>query len=205
MQWPDWTKDVVFMLLGGAGTAIWFFMRRRAERTPVFENIHKAEKLLSLHKELGAAGCTVSDLKNLEATLMGRAEAAKALSASYEEEARQVRELEFNGALTQHEMNTAAARAYERSEGRLQEVIEQFKKFYSPEDAEQFDDAQGAWREYQLKNASFLAARYEGGTIQPLIYSSALESAAVARIVELEAELKYMQDTLVPFSERGAF
>lgn len=202
MQWPDWTKDVVLMLLSGAGTALWFFMRRRAERTPVFENIHKAEKLLSLHKELGAAGCTVSDLKNLEATLMGRAEAAKVLSASYEEEARQVRELEFNGALTQYEMNTAAARAYQRSEGRLQEVIEQFKKFYSPEETEQFEKAQEAWREYQLKNASFLAARYEGGTIQPLIYSSALESAAVARIVELEAELKYMQDTLVAFSER---
>ena len=182
MQWPDWTKDVVLMLLSGAGTALWFFMRRRAERTPVFENIHKAEKLLSLHKELGAAGCTVSDLKNLEATLMGRAEAAKVLSAYYEEEARQVRELEFNGALTQYEMNTAAARAYQRSEGRLQEVIEQFKKFYSPEETEQFEKAQEAWREYQLKNASFLAARYEGGTIQPLIYSSALESAAVARI-----------------------
>ena len=53
MQWPDWTKDVVLMLLSGAGTALWFFMRRRAERTPVFENIHKAEKLLSLHKEGG--------------------------------------------------------------------------------------------------------------------------------------------------------
>lgn len=205
MQWPDWTKDVVLLLLGGAGTAVWFFWRRRAEQTPVFENIQKAEKLLSLRKELDAAGCTVSDLKNLEAILMGRAEAAKELSASYEEEARQVRELEFNDALTQYEMNTAAARTYQRSEGRLQAVIEQFKKFYSPEEAAQFDEAQCAWREYQLKNASFLAARYEGGTIQPLIYSSVLESAAVARIVELEAELKYMQDTLVPFAERDAF
>lgn len=205
MQWPDWTKDVVLVLLGGAGTVIWFFWRRKAEQAPVFQNIQKAEKLLSLKKELDATSYTVSDLKNLEESLMGRAEVAKILSASYEEEARQVRGLEFNGAMTQYEMNIAAARAYQRAEGRLQAVIEKFKKFYSPEEAVQFDEAQGAWREYQLKNASFLAARYEGGTIQPLIHASALESAAVARIVELEAELKYMQDTLVPFAERDAF
>ena len=204
MQWPNWIKDVVLLILGGVGTAIWFFWRRKAEQAPVFESIQKAEKLLSLRKELDATSYTINDLKNLEDVLMGRAEVAKILSESFEEGARQVRELELNEAMTQSEMNMAATRAYQRAEGRLQTVVEQFKTFYSPDEIMQFDEAQGAWREYQLKNASFLAARYEGGSIQPLIHASALEAAAIARVVELEAELKYMQDTLVPFAERDA-
>ena len=203
MQWPDWTKDVVLLLLGGAGTALWFFWRRKAEQAPVFENIQKAEKLLSLKKELDATSYTVKDLKNLEDSLMGRAEAAKILSESYEEEANRVRELELKNAMTQSEMNIAAAQAYQRAENRLLDTIEKFKAFYSPDEVLNFDEAQSAWRNYQMKNASFLASRYEGGTIKPLIYASALESAAVARIVELDAELKYMQDTLVPYAERS--
>jgi hypothetical protein len=52
VQWPDMLKDVVLLLLDGIGTAVWFFWRRKAEQAPVFENIQKAEKLLSLRKEL---------------------------------------------------------------------------------------------------------------------------------------------------------
>jgi uncharacterized protein YecT (DUF1311 family) len=204
MQWSEWAKDVVLLLLGGAGTALWFFWRRKAEQAPVFENIQKAEKLLSLRRELDSTNYTVADLKNLEDVLMGRAEAAKELSLSYEEEARQLRELESRGAMTQQDMNVAASRAYQRAEGRLEEVISQMKDFYSPEQCQQFDEANAAWREYQKKNAKFLASRYEGGSIQPLIRASALEGVAIARIVELEAELKFMKDTLVPFKERDA-
>lgn len=50
MQWSDILKDVVFFILGGIGTALWFFCRRQVEQTPVFENIQKTEKLLSLRK-----------------------------------------------------------------------------------------------------------------------------------------------------------
>lgn len=80
MQWPDMLKDVVLLLLGGIGTAVWFFWRRKAEQAPVFESIQKAEKLLSLRKELDNTNYTVEDLKSLEDALMGRAEVAKELS-----------------------------------------------------------------------------------------------------------------------------
>jgi len=73
----DWIKDVVLLVLGGIGTAIWFFWRRKAEQTPVFENIQKAEKLLGLQRELDKTNYTIDDLKKLEYILMGRAEVAK--------------------------------------------------------------------------------------------------------------------------------
>jgi hypothetical protein len=55
-----------------------------------------------------------------------------------------------------------------------------------------------AWRDYQLKYAEFVASQYKGGSIHPLIYASALESLTIARIVELETELKRSKDLSVP-------
>ena len=52
MQWPDMLKEVMLLLLGGIGTAVWFLLRRKAEQASVFGNLQKAEKLLSLRKEL---------------------------------------------------------------------------------------------------------------------------------------------------------
>lgn len=204
MQLQDWTKDVVLLLLGGAGTVLWYVWRRRTEQTPLFENIQKAEKLLSLRKELDKTNYTLGDLKSLEDNLMGHAEVAKALSVSYEAEALELRELESQGKMTQMELNIAAGAAYQRAEQQLQAVIEQMKDFFSPEECQQFERTNAAWRAYQTRHAEFMASRYNGGSIQPLIHASALESVAIARIVELEAELKYMKDAVVPFKNRDA-
>ena len=125
-------KDVVLLVLGSVGTAVWFFWRRRAEQTPVLENIQKAEKLLSLRKELDNTNYTVADLKNLEDVLMVRAEVAKELSITYEQEAQRVREIELNTSLTQAEMNMAAAEAYRKAERKLVTVTAQIKDFSRP-------------------------------------------------------------------------
>jgi uncharacterized protein YecT (DUF1311 family) len=202
MQWPDMLKDVVLLMLGAIGTAVWFFWRRKAEQAPVFENIQKAEKLLSLRKELDNTNYTVEDLKNLEDALMGRAEVAKELSVTYEQQAQQVREIEMNTTMTQAEMNIVAAQAYRKVEQKLDVIIEQIKTFFSPEECEHFDKANQAWKTYQKIHANFVASQYEGGSIQPLIHASALETVTIARIVELETELKSMKDTQVPYAER---
>ncbi|MEW6658389.1 MAG: lysozyme inhibitor LprI family protein [Thermodesulfobacteriota bacterium] len=193
----DLIKDVVLLVLGGIGTAIWFFWRRRAEQTPVFENIQKAERLLSFQKELDKTNYSIGDLKNLESALMGRAEVAKELGESYAEEAEELRKVEFNKSMTQTELNVFASQAYQRSERKLESTIAELKKYYSPNEIERFDETNNAWRDYQLKYAEFISSQYKGGSIYNLIYASALESLTIARIVELETELKRSKETLV--------
>lgn len=205
MQWPDMLKDIVLLLLGGAGTAGWFFWRRKAEQASVFENIQKAEKLLSLRKELDNTNYTVGDLKSLEDALMGRAEVAKKLSVTYEQEAQQVQEIEMNTAMTQAEMNIVATEVYRKAQRKLVQTIEEMKVYFSPEECTRFEKANQAWRTYQQIHADFVASQYEGGSIQPLIHASTLEAVTIARIVELETELKFMKDTQVPYAEREAF
>lgn len=201
----DWIKDIALVILGGIGTAIWFFWRRKVEQKPVFENIQKAEKLLSLRKELDKTNYTIKDLRSLEDALMGRAEAAKELGASFEKQAEEIRRIEFDSAMTQTEMNIVAAQAYERAERKLETTIAELKEYFSPEEIARLDETNEAWRNYQRKHAEFLASQYEGGSIKPLIYASALESVTIARIVELETELKQLKDTCVPYRERETF
>jgi uncharacterized protein YecT (DUF1311 family) len=143
-------------------------------------------------------------LKSLEDALMGRARVAKELSITYEQEAQQVREIEMNTAMTQAKMNVVATQAYRRAERKLDVIIEQMKTFFSSEECAHFDKANQAWRTYQQIHADFAASQYEGGSIQPLIHASALEAVTIARIVELETELKFMKDTQVPYAEREA-
>jgi uncharacterized protein YecT (DUF1311 family) len=194
----DWVKDVVLLMIGGIGTAIWFFWRRKVEQTPVFENIQKAERLLSLQNKLDKTSYTIDDLKNLEYALMGRAEVARELGESYAQEAEELRKIEFSNALTQSELNILASQAYQRSESKLESTIAELMKYYSPKDVERFDQANKAWRDYQLKYAEFVASQYKGGSIYPLIYASALDSLTIARIVELETELKRSKELSVP-------
>jgi uncharacterized protein YecT (DUF1311 family) len=201
----DCIKDIALVILGGIGTAIWFFWRRRVEQKPVFENIQKAEKLLSLRKELDKTNFTIKDLRSLEDALMGRAEAAKELGASFEKQAQEIRRIEFDSAMTQTEMNIVAAQAYERAERKLETTIAELKEYFSPEEIARLDETNEAWRNYQRKHAEFLASQYEGGSIQPLIYASTLESVTIARIVELETELKQLKNTCVPYRERETF
>ena len=193
MQWSNLAIDVLILFVGGTGTAIWFFWRRKAEQAQVFEEIQKTERLLSLRKDLDNTNYTIEDLKNLENSLMGRAEAAKKLNIIYENEVKKIQNLESSGLMTQYEMNVAAGQAYEKADKRLKEIIAEMKEFYSPEESYRFDKTNSVWLEYQILNAEFQASHYEGGSMQPLIYASALEAGATARIVELETELNYMK------------
>jgi uncharacterized protein YecT (DUF1311 family) len=102
-------------------------------------------------------------------------------------------------------MNIVAAQAYERAERKLETIIAELKEYFSPEEIARLDETTEAWRNYQRKHAEFLISQYEGGSIQPLIYASALESLTIARIVELETELKRLKDTCVPYRERETF
>jgi uncharacterized protein YecT (DUF1311 family) len=192
---PDWVKNVVLLVLGGIGTAIWFFWRRKAEQKPVFENIQKAEKLLSLHKELDKTNYTIEDLKNLEHALMGRAEVAKKLGESYAQHAEDLRRIESSKAMTQSELNILASQTYQRSERRLESVVAELKEYYSPDEISRFDETNKAWLDYRSKYAEFIASQYKGGSIQPLIYASILESLTISRIVEIEAEFKNLKAT----------
>ncbi len=196
----DIIEKVILVILGCAGTIIFFFLRRKVEQKSTFENIEKTEKLISVKKEMDATGYTLDELDQFEKDLSARASAAETVSNIYKEELNLIKELK--PIKTQTEMNVESHESLQKSETQLLSIIEEFKLFFSPQERNEFDKTNGAWQEFSKLNAGFMASRYEGGSIQPLIYSSTLESAVNTRIAELESELEYMKETIVPYDER---
>ncbi|MDP1635212.1 MAG: lysozyme inhibitor LprI family protein [Gallionellaceae bacterium] len=198
----DYVAGILTALLPAAGIAIWYLLRRYNEKQPLSEAIDRAQRTAELKKTLDQHNFTLDDLKELQEGLMGRAEVAKKLSTSFAAEAGRISEMLMSNAMTQMDMNEAASRAYDITNIKLEHVISEIKKYFEPTQIESFDETQAIWREYQKKNAEFSASQYEGGSIQPLIYASALEKTAISRLVELEEEFNFMKDVLVPYNER---
>jgi uncharacterized protein YecT (DUF1311 family) len=133
---------------------------------------------------------TSDDIEQLTDALALIAEVAEELGMSYASEAQRLRELDPRFAGNQMEMNFASYDAYERAETKLKQIITGLKEYYSPEEIERFDEVNAAWKTFQELNADFAASEFAGGSIVPLIYASALESVTIARVVELETDLR---------------
>jgi len=198
----DYVAGILTALFPAAGVATWYLVRRYNEKQPLSEAIDRAQKTAELKKTLDQYNYTLDDLKGLQDGLMGCSEVASKLSASFAEEAGRISEMLMSNATTQMDMNVAASRAYDITNIKLEHVISEIKKYFDPTQIESFDEAQAIWRDYQKKHAEFLASQYEGGSIQPLIYASALEKTAISRLIELEEELNFIKDVLMPYSER---
>jgi uncharacterized protein YecT (DUF1311 family) len=142
-----------------------------------------------------------ADIEQLADTFSNRAQAAQELGSSYAMEAKSLRDIAFSGAMTQGAMNQAAAEASYRADHRLQTLVDAVKEYYSPPRRAQFDNVQKAWETYRKADARMAAGEYKGGSIVPLMYCSALESATIARIVELETELKLLSGRQIKFKD----
>lgn len=188
-------EKFLYTVFGALMAALGFFVRRRIEQKPMFEQIDKQQKLLALKKNLEASGTTLDDLKVLEDTIMGKANSAKTLAAAYQEQAVQIYATDHSEHMTQADMNRHAAASFHGAEERLAALVEDLRQHLSGGSLDAFENSQQAWLRYREASAEFQSSQYDGGSIQPLIHASALESVTISRIVELEPLLKELQTT----------
>lgn len=186
-------EKFIFALFGALITVLGFFVRRSIEQKPVFEQIDKQQRLLDLKKNLEATGTTLEDLKVLEDSILGKARSAQTLAEAYEDQAIEIYAIDTSAHMTQAEMNQHAANSFHLTDARLSELVATLIELLDASDREAFDQSHQAWLQYRDRSADFQSARYEGGSIQPLIYASALESVTISRIVELEPMLQELR------------
>lgn len=186
-------EKFLYAVFGALIAALGFFVRRRIEQRPMFEQIDKQQKLLDLKKSLEASDTTLDDLKELEDKILGKASSAKTLAAAYEEQAVQIYATEHTEHVTQADMNQRVAASFHRAEERLAALVENLREHLSGGSLDAFEKSQQAWVQYRQASAEFQSSQYDGGSIQPLIHASALESVTISRIVELEPLLRELQ------------
>nr|AAX14947.1 ORF191 [Xanthomonas campestris pv. pelargonii] len=186
-------EKFLYAVFGALIAALGFLVRRRIEQRPMFEQIDKQQKLLDLKKNLEASGTTLDDLKVLEDTILGKASSAKTLATAYEEQAVQIYASDQSEHMTQADMNRHAAASFHRAEERLVALVEDLREELSAGRRDAFEKSHQAWLQYREASAEFQSSQYHGGSIQPLIHASALESVTISRIVELEPLLRELR------------
>ena len=93
-------------------------------------------------------------------------------------------------AQTQAEMNQTAKKDFELVDAELNKVYKEVIKLLSEKENQLLIKAQRDWIKFRDSHCEFEANEYEGGSIQPLIYSSCLTERTKDRIKDLKSILE---------------
>lgn len=189
-------RDIVIGLLTAALTAVGFLVRRHLQKDRITEAITRKDALLALFERMKAKGVTMDELHEFEASLE-RVDRVRAIEDRLTVELKNEELDELQQARTQSEMNVAAGRNLARADGRLQAALAELRAYLTPEEEAAFNATQNIWEIYRDREGDFSAARFEGGTIQPLIRLSALAALTIERAATVEAGLEFRKSTLL--------
>ncbi len=87
-------------------------------------------------------------------------------------------------------MNVAANAKYKKADAELNRVYKQLMAILDKNEKLLLIQAEKDWIKYRDSHCKFDASQYEGGSIQPLIYSTCLEELTRKRIAEIKAGIK---------------
>ncbi|MGQ7944865.1 lysozyme inhibitor LprI family protein [Flavobacterium sp. WC2509] len=93
-------------------------------------------------------------------------------------------------AQTQAEMNATANANYKKADTQLNKVYKQLMAILDKNEKTLLIQAEKDWVKFRDSHCKFEASQYEGGSIQPLIYSTCLEELTEKRIAEIKASIK---------------
>jgi uncharacterized protein YecT (DUF1311 family) len=93
-------------------------------------------------------------------------------------------------AQTQTEMNQTAHADFEKADAELNKVYKQLIMVLNKEEKQLLIQAQKDWIKFRDSHCGFEAEEFEGGSMQPLIYSGCLTERTNNRIEDLKASLE---------------
>jgi uncharacterized protein YecT (DUF1311 family) len=94
--------------------------------------------------------------------------------------------------MTQTGLNVCFANAYKSEESRLKVTYNHYLTILSSTDKTNLLTAQEAWLRYRDAECKAVADQFEGGSMQPMQFSSCMYELTLARIRELNDDYKMM-------------
>ena len=89
-------------------------------------------------------------------------------------------------AQTQADLNDQARAEFKKADAMLNKVYGELRARLDDKEKARLKEVQLLWLKYRDANADFAASQFEGGSIAPLIYSSAMTSTTEDRVRELK-------------------
>ena len=91
---------------------------------------------------------------------------------------------------TQLEINETANVKFKKADAELNKVYKQLMAILDKNEKQLLIQSEKDWMKFRDSHCKFDASQYEGGSIQPLIYSTCLEELTKKRITEIKASIK---------------
>ena len=91
---------------------------------------------------------------------------------------------------SQYEMNVCSDRAYKAADAELNKVYNRLASKLDEAARAKLKAVEVSWLKYRDDNCDYESALYEGGTLQPAIYSSCMERMTKARTAELREQIE---------------
>lgn len=91
-----------------------------------------------------------------------------------------------DGGSTQYEMNVCAARAASEASDKLDALIAELNSTLEPAERSAFEEIQALWVDFRERQCRWQVSFFEGGSIQPMLYSHCLEARTAERIDSLK-------------------
>lgn len=87
-------------------------------------------------------------------------------------------------------MNETAYANYKKADTELNKVYKELLSILDKNEKPLLIQAEKDWVKFRDSHCKFETSQYEGGSIQPLIYSTCLEELTEKRIAEIKASIK---------------
>ena len=181
-------EKILLVSLGAVLSGIAYLLKRRIEKKHTSDALERHQKLLTIRKELNEQKLTIEDLRLLESALFKRNAKAENVE-KMQDELSPLLEENHDEFLSQFEMNLRADGNVKIAQAKLEQIYKELSFRLENKERTLLEASQKAWEQYSHKHAEFTASSYEGGSIYPLIYLSAVESLVVERTALLKSEL----------------
>lgn len=176
---PDVVQALALLFAGTGITALGFVGKRLFTKASSHEEAALYSALNDLQAKMRAANVSFGDLDAFAAQIRSKVREVDTKDASVAEP---------DAYWTQGEMNRRAYAEFDVEDALLAKEIAELEGLIG--DDPNLKSAQQAWISYRDREANFVAAEYEGGSIQPLIRSSELAALTRERRARLEAMIK---------------
>ncbi len=91
-----------------------------------------------------------------------------------------------NNAGTQTEMNACADKDYKRADAELNQVYQSLRSQQPKSGKQALESAEAAWISFRDLDCAFAGSQFEGGSVEPMVYSGCMSDRTKTRVKELQ-------------------
>ncbi|MER8628867.1 lysozyme inhibitor LprI family protein [Mesorhizobium opportunistum] len=180
------------LLIGGV---VGYFGKRFIEGSARGEQIDRVTKIVDLKAKMDASGMELQDVSDFESRVLFSKPRLRQLEDAVEKVVdpetppevteRLAQNFQIEGRMTQAEMTQSAYSSMKGAEALLEMVFGELREELPKDKFKSLKATQDAWVKYAHGQATLVASLAEGGSMQPMLYSSERERLTSQRYAEL--------------------